>query len=364
MALFDHASRLANLRSRMAGEELDVILLSIGADMPWLLGYEAMASERLTMAVVPQEGDVRLVVPQLEAPRVDTGDGLFEVVAWSETQDPLALVAGFAGDARSAAIGDHTWARFVIGLQAHAPKLRMQPASRVLAPLRVRKDAAEVALLRETAEAADTVSRALAGERFSGRTEADLARSVGEATVAAGCSRAAFTIVASGPNAASPHHEPGDREMRRGDTVVVDFGGTVGGYHSDTTRTFVVGDPTPEVAAAFEVLAQAQRTGREAALVGAAAGAIDRKTRAVIDDGGYGEHFIHRTGHGIGLEVHEDPYLVEGNDTPIQAGMAFSIEPGIYMPGKWGMRIEDIVVASETGPQVLNNTTRSLVVVG
>ncbi len=361
---FDHAARLAKLRKEMAADGVDVTLLSTGSDLPWLLGYTAMPSERLTMAVVPQSGDVRLLVPVLEAPRVDVPDDLFEVVTWEETEDPIDLVADFVGDAVEAAIGDQTWARFVVQLQERAGRLRLRPAAPMLGRLRVRKEAAEIDLLRAAGAAADTVSSELAGERFSGRTERELAQSIAEATVAAGHDKAAFTIVASGPNAASPHHEPGDRTMQRGDLVVIDFGGSVGGYHSDTTRTFAIGDPADDVFGAYEVLAEAQRVGRKTVAAGVAASAVDHSTRRVIDDAGFGDYFIHRTGHGIGLDVHEDPYLVAGNDTPLEEGMAFSIEPGIYMPGRWGMRIEDIVVVTAEGPEALNNAPRSLVVVG
>jgi len=348
----------------MADADVDVVLLSVGADLPWLIGYEAMPSERLTMAVVPQSGDIHLVVPELEAPRVTVADDLFEVVAWHETEDPLGLVADSVGGGATVALGDQTWARFAIGLQDRVAGIRLQTASRMLGELRLRKDSVEIDMLRTAGAAADTVSAALAGERFSGRTERQLAASIAEATVAAGHDKAAFTIVASGPNAASPHHEPGDRAMQRGDVVVVDFGGSVRGYHSDTTRTFAVGDPPDDVAEAFEVLVEAQRVGRKTAEAGVAAEEVDAATRTVIDDAGYGKYFIHRTGHGIGLDVHEDPYLVVGNDTALEEGMAFSIEPGIYKPGRWGMRIEDIVVVTSEGLEALNNTDRSLVVVG
>jgi Xaa-Pro aminopeptidase len=187
-----------------------------------------------------------------------------------------------------------------------------------------------------------------------------VSRWITEALVAEGTERVNFAIVASGPNAASPHHEPGDRVIAPGDSLVCDFGGTLDGYCSDITRTFAVGDPTDEVAKAYEVLHRAQEAAFAAAAPGVAAEAVDAAARSVIADAGYGEYFIHRTGHGIGLEEHEDPYLVAGNTEPLEPGMAFSIEPGIYVPGRFGMRIEDIVVVTSAGAERLNNAPREL----
>ncbi len=174
---------------------------------------------------------------------------------------------------------------------------------------------------------------------------------------------AAFAIVASGPNAASPHHEPTDRVLERGDTVVADFGGSIGGYFSDTTRTFSVGEPSAEVSAAHDALQRAQQAGLEAVRPGVTAEEIDGATRRVLADAGFAEWFIHRTGHGIGLEVHEEPYLVAGNPQPLQPGMVFSVEPGIYVPGRFGMRIEDIVVVTTAGGRRLNESPHLLRVV-
>jgi Xaa-Pro aminopeptidase len=195
----------------------------------------------------------------------------------------------------------------------------------------------------------------------SGRcTERDLAAEVQRLTIAEGHDVASFAIVASGPNAASPHHEPTHRVIEEGDTVVIDFGGRWRGYCSDTTRTFVVGEPSAEVGAAHAVLATAQAAARAAVHPGVTCEDVDRAARDVIDDAGYGEYFIHRTGHGIGLEVHEHPYIVSGNTEPLEQGMTFSIEPGIYLPGRFGMRIEDIVACAEDGVDELNRSPRTL----
>lgn len=224
----------------------------------------------------------------------------------------------------------------------------------------MRKDADEIEMLRAAGAATDRVVATLRTVTFAGRTERDVAGDVQHLTVAEGHDVSSFAIVASGPNAASPHHEPTLRVIEEGDTVVVDFGGRWRGYCSDTTRTFVVGKPSSEVAAAHAVLEASQAAGRAAVRPGATGEDVDAAARAVIEAAGYGEYFIHRTGHGIGLEVHEDPYIVKGNREPLEAGMTFSIEPGIYMPGRFGMRIEDIVACSPDGIDELNRSSRAL----
>jgi len=226
------------------------------------------------------------------------------------------------------------------------------------------KESDEIRYLRQAAAATDRVVERLEPMRFSGQTEVEMAAVVRAMTVEEGHDVATAAIVASGPNAASPHHEATDRVMQPGDTVVVDFGGRHRGYCSDTTRTFSIGEPGTGIAQAYQVLEEAQAAGRVAVAPGVTAASVDAATRRIIDEAGYGELFIHRTGHGIGLEGHEHPYLVEGNDLLLEEGMAFSIEPGIYLPGDWGMRLEDIVVCSESGIDELNRSARHLRVVG
>ncbi len=356
------ASRMDRARMLLAARGIDVLLCSVGADLPYLTGYRAMPLERLTMLVLPCDGPATLVVPELEAPRVERRDD-FEVRAFGETEDPVALVGGLMSAARSALIGDTTWATFLMRLQEQLPGVSFASASPLTRELRMRKDPAEIDLLRRAGEATDRVVARLDGMRVSGRRERDLAREIAAMTVEEGHDDATFTIVASGPNAASPHHESADRELRNGDTVVIDFGGRVGGYCSDTTRTFSVGDPAAEVAEAFAVLHEAQSTGVAAVQPGVPAEEIDAVTRRVIADAGFGEFFIHRTGHGIGLEEHEHPYIVEGNRLPLEPGMTFSIEPGIYIPGRFGMRIEDIVAVTGDGVDPLNLSPHHLHIV-
>lgn len=360
----DLAERVERARQAMDREGIDVMLLSAGRDLPYLTGYEATPLERLTMAVVHGSGDLTLVVPELEAPRVVEHPGVFEVVSWSETEDPIEIVAAKAGRPGCVAIGDETWSTFLLSLQERLPDASFVRAGPIVSSLRIHKSPAEVGLLRAAAEAADRVMVRLAGMELSGHTEGALAALVSEMLVEEGHDAAAFAIVAAGKHSASPHHEPGGAVIVPGDVVVLDFGGRMGGYHSDTTRTFYVGEVSAEAAAVHEVVREAQEAALEAAVAGASGAQVDEAARSVISDAGYGDHFIHRTGHGIGLDVHEQPYLVAGSGSPLGPGMAFSIEPGVYLPDDFGVRIEDIVVLGEDGPERLNRSPRDPVVVG
>jgi Xaa-Pro aminopeptidase len=289
---------------------------------------------------------------------------VFALRPWRETEDPVAIVAGLCGRATVAAISDRTWARFLLGLTDALPSTRFVAASSVLGPLRAVKDPHEIAALQAAATAVDVIAQNLRDRPFAQRTEASVSREIVDALLEHGHERANFAIVASGPNAASPHHEPGARVITRGDTVVCDFGGTMHGYCSDITRTYVVGEPSAEIAAAYGVLRDAQERAVQAAVTGVTCEAVDAAARDVIAAAGYGDYFVHRTGHGIGLEEHEDPYIVSGNTEPLAPGHAFSVEPGIYVPGRFGFRIEDIVVATAEGPRRLNVAPRDLAVVG
>ncbi len=360
--------RFDRVRERMVRLGVDVLALSVGADLPWLCGYEAMPLERLTMLVVPKDGDATLVVPALEAPRVTERPGLFHLRPWGETEDPIAVVADLIGSASTVAVGDRTWARFLIDLQRARPLARFGRASEVTVALRAVKDDAEVAALGAAAAAADAVAHELQiGEvPLVGRTEAEVSADLGRRLVQRGHQRVNFAIVAAGENAASPHHEPGPRVIGPDEVVLCDFGGTMAdavgvGYCSDITRCVWTGSPTREAAEVYDVLRAAQQAAVDAVAVGTSAAAVDRAARDVIAGAGLGEHFVHRTGHGIGVEEHEDPYVVEGNAEELVAGNAFSIEPGIYLPGRFGFRLEDIVVADGSGAVRLNHADRSLV---
>ena len=364
------ADRFARVREAMAAQGIDALLLSLGADLPWLSGYEAMPLERPTVLVVPADGQAVLVVPELEAPRVEERGELFSIRPWRESEDAVGVVAGLVGGRRRLAVSDRAWAVLLLELQRRLPDAAFVPASRVTGPLRAVKDEAEVAALRAAGAAADRVALALlAGEiALIGRSEAEVSAEISRRLLAEGHAAVNFAIVGSGPNAASPHHEASGRVIGRGETVVCDFGGTFRlggdvGYCSDTTRTVVTGDPSAALRELYDVLEAAQAKAVAAVAPGVACEQIDRVARELITAAGYGERFIHRTGHGIGVEEHEDPYIVEGNTTPLQPGHAFSVEPGIYLPGLFGARIEDIVVVSGDGVVPLNVSDHSLHVV-
>jgi Xaa-Pro aminopeptidase len=360
--------RMATTRVRMAELGVDVLLLSVGPDLPYLTGYEAMPLERLTMLVLPAQGDASLVVPRLEAPRVVERPGLFDLVTWNETDDPVAIVAGLAGRAGLAAIGDKTWARFLVDLLGRMPATRFVKGSDVTGPLRAVKDRAEITALRRAGAAVDRIAAQLQGGEIPliGRTEADVSADLCRRILAEGHHKVNFAIVASGPNAASPHHEPGERIIGPGEVVLCDFGGTMAGhdgigYCSDITRCVVTGEPSAELRDLYAVLLEAQLAAVAAATIGTPCEDVDGVARRIITEGGYGDYFVHRTGHGIGIEEHEDPYIVAGNCTALVPGHAFSVEPGIYLPGRTGARLEDIVVAGADGPDPLNDADHALV---
>jgi Xaa-Pro aminopeptidase len=358
-----YSHRMARVRARLQELGVDVLLLSIGADLPWLTGYEALETERLTMLALPRESDATLVVPRLEAARVEAQPDVFSIVSWDETDDPIAIVAGLAGAANTVAIGDHTWARFLLDLQRALPRAAFRKGSEITAPLRMVKDAAEIDALRSAARAVDGIVADMRSRLFGGRTEKDVHRELVQRMLDAGHERANFAIVGSGPNGASPHHEAGPRTIETGDVVVCDFGGSMRHYCSDITRLFVVGEPSPEVRDTYDVLVGAQEKAVQSATVGTPCEEVDATARRIIADAGFGDRFIHRTGHGIGVETHEDPYIVAGNAAPLAPGNTFSVEPGIYLPGRFGLRLEDIVVATPDGPERLNQAPRDLAVV-
>lgn len=359
-------ARLADVTRAAAEAGLDGLLVSPGADLRYLSGYEALPLERLTCLVVrPAETPV-LLVPRLEeasaaaSPAAEAG---VEIVPWEETDDPYAVVASLLPAARRVAVDDQMWAEKVLALREALPEAQQVLAGTVLRPMRLRKSPAEVEALRQAATAIDEVHAQMDRWLRAGRSEREVGRDIAEAITEAGHARVDFVIVGSGPNGASPHHEQSDRVIEPGDPVVVDIGGTTpAGYCSDSTRTYSVGEPDAEFRDYYALLQRAQEAAVDSVRPGITCAAVDAAAREVIATGGHGEHFIHRTGHGIGLQTHEEPYIVAGNDLVLEPGMTFSIEPGIYLPGRHGARIEDIVVCVEDGVERLNRTPRDLVV--
>src|SRR5580693_2835879 len=361
------SERLARVADAVLASGLDVLLLTPGPDLRYVTGYDAKQLERLTCLAVPAQGDPALFVPRLELPAAQAspaGSLGLEIVPWEETADPFAMVVGLLGNVSAVGLSDRMWALFVLRFRDVLPSARLALASRALRPLRIRKTPAEVVALREAGEAIDRVHAQVPGWLRAGRTEREVGADITEAILAEGHATVDFVIVASGPNAASPHHEVCDRVLTAGDAVVVDIGGTMpSGYCSDSTRTYAIGEPPAEFTAYYKVLYDAQEAACAAVRPGVTAESVDAAAREPITRAGFGEAFFHRTGHGIGLEAHEDPYIVAGNSEPLEPGMAFSVEPGIY-PGPHGARIEDIVVCTEDGYERLNHTPRELVVIG
>jgi Xaa-Pro aminopeptidase len=356
--------RLARVQQAMAVRDVDIVMLSVGHDLPYLTGYHAMPLERLTMLVVPREGTATLVIPRLEEPRVAPHPTVFTTAPWNETDDPISLTARLAKGARRVAIGDQLWARFLVELLPHMAGVDWIRAVDVVGPLRRVKTAGEIAALQRAGAAADRVAAQLhAGDiPLIGRTEAQVSADISQRLLDEGHDVVNFAIVAAGENAASPHHHPGDRVIRAGEIVLCDFGGTMADYCSDITRCVYLGQPSPDVRDAYAVLKEAQAASVASAVVGVTCESVDAAARDIIAAAGYGDYFVHRTGHGIGMEAHEDPYIVSGNTELLEAGHAFSIEPGIYIPGKFGMRLEDIVVATGSGPLPMNAVSHDLVV--
>ena len=359
----NYSARLERVRREMSARSIDAVLLSVGHDLPYLTGYHAMPLERLTLLVVRMDSTPRMLVPRLEVPRVVPQPGVFEVVAWNETDDPVAMAAKMLVGAKTIAVGDQMWARFLVELLQHVDGARFVRAVDVVGALRAAKDHEEIEALRLAGAAADRVALELQSGLIPlvGRTEAEVSADISSRLIREGHDVVNFAIVAAGENAASPHHHPSDRVIKKGEIVLCDFGGTMNGYCSDITRCVFTGEPTVEVRDAYAVLQRAQQAGVEAGRVGGTCESVDAAARRIIDEAGFGEYFVHRTGHGIGMEAHEEPYMVNGNRTPIVAGHAFSVEPGIYIPGKWGMRLEDIVVATANGPDSMNRANHDLV---
>jgi Xaa-Pro aminopeptidase len=360
------ASRIGLVRDAVRAAGLDAVLLTPGPDLRYVTGYDAVQLERLTCLTVPGHGDPALWVPRLELPAAlasPVGSLGLEIIAWEENVDPFGLVADRLGNVTAVGLSDRMWALFVLRFRDALPSARLALASGALRPLRITKTTAEVRALREAGAAIDRVHARVPGYLRAGVTERDVAAAITEAILAEGHATVDFVIVASGPNAASPHHEVSDRVLLDGDAVVVDIGGAMpSGYCSDSTRTYAIGEPPAEFIAYYKVLRDAQEAACAAVRPGVTAESVDAAAREPIAAAGYGAAFFHRTGHGIGLETHEDPYIGAGNREVLEPGMAFSVEPGIY-PGPHGARIEDIVVCTDSGCERLNNTPRELVVV-
>ncbi|MBV9942737.1 MAG: M24 family metallopeptidase [Solirubrobacterales bacterium] len=362
----DFARRMAHAATQAREAGLSGVLVAPGPDLEYLIGYApGVIAERITMLVINVSREPAMIVPALErAGAADApGAAAISLREWGDGEDPYAATGRLLDADGRYAISDSAWAMHVLGLQRALPTSSYVSMTDALPMLRAVKDADELERLAAAARAVDACFAEIVRVRFEGRREREMGAQLATLLREHGHSRVDFTVVGSGPNGANPHHELSDRVIERGDMVVLDFGGVKHGYESDITRTVHVGEPNEEEEEVFEVVRRAQQAGYEAVRPGVACQEVDRAARGVIAGAGYGEYFIHRTGHGIGLTAHEPPYMIEGEIQPLEPGMCFSIEPGIYLPGRFGVRIEDIVTVTEGGARRLNNSTREMRIV-
>ena len=362
----DYAKRMSRAAEEAREAGLDGVIVTPGADLVWLTGYQPTAiTERLTMLLLTSGRRPTLLVPALERPDAEAAEAApsLEIMDWHDGSDPYQVARGMLNPEGRFGISDSAWAMHVLGLQQTLPQTSYRALTPSMPMLRSVKDPNELARLAMAGAAADATYEEIVHVRFSGRRETEVAANLSGLLRRFGHEQVDFTVVGSGPNGANPHHEAGDRVIQPGDAIVLDFGGLMYGYGSDTTRTVCVGEPGPELRRVHEIVRHAQQAAFEAVRPGVACQEIDRVARAVITAAGFGEQFIHRTGHGIGVTTHEPPYMVEGEEQLLRPGMCFSIEPGIYLAGRFGVRIEDIVTVTENGARRLNNTDHGLRVV-
>ncbi|MFW0794777.1 Xaa-Pro peptidase family protein [Gordonia sp. CPCC 205515] len=360
-----YRTRIDRAAALTADAGLDALIVSTGPDLRYLTGSRANTFERLTALVIPAAASPRLVVARLELASVRDSaiDDLgIEVAAWVDGEDPYGLALADLASGAKVAVCDTMPALHVVPIADHT-KATPALATDVLRELRMIKDDSEIAALREAGAAIDRVHARMGEFLAPGRTEREVADDIRAAIVEEGHTGAEFIIVGSGPHGADPHHEFSDRTIERDDVVVIDIGGPVEpGYNSDSTRTYCFTTPPAKVADAYAALQAAQQAAVSAVKPGLTAEQVDAVARDLLREHDLADRFIHRTGHGIGLSVHEEPYIVAGNSIELRPGMAFSIEPGVYFDGDWGARIEDIVVVTDDGCESVNNQPHDLVV--
>lgn len=361
----DYLARWRALRERAREVGANALIVGGGSDLHYLTGHDGHSYERLTAVVASADSDARpaaLITPKLEAERIAAMPEVFTISPWEDSEDPIELAIANLPEVGSVLVSDDLHAHHLLALQSARPGLSFRALNQALGGMRAVKTGAERRALRTVGALADKVHQQIRdGEvPLVGRTELDVKQDIHDRLLAAGHDTVVFIIVASGPNSASPHHHPGDRVIQPNEMVLFDFGGTYEGFTSDTTRCVFTGPIPDEVADAWSSLVDAQEAAFQAAQPGNRLCDVDSAARTALTEDGYGAEFIHRTGHGIGTEVHEHPYVTGSNAAPIVEGNAFSIEPGIYRVGEWGMRLEDIVVIETDGPVRCNSTDRTL----
>jgi Xaa-Pro aminopeptidase len=359
--------RTSRCQALMQERGVDLLALSPGPNLHYLSGFREEPGERLLLLLLPSEGSPCFIAPQLYEEHLRRDSWVEDLRIWRDGEDPIPLlqraIQEKAPSVRRISVDDRMWALFLLPLLQVCPNARFEVASQLLSELRMRKDPRELEQMRKAATIVDEVFEWVCQQSIEGLTERELAGALEAEMRRRGAEGIAFeTLVASGPNGALPHHRAGERRIQRGDLVILDYGCRIGGYHSDITRTVACGPPDEQARKIYEIVQQVQEAAVQAVRPGVPAQEVDRTARSLITQAGYGERFIHRTGHGIGLEVHEPPYIVEGNDLPLEAGMTFSVEPGIYLPGQLGIRVEDIVAVTAEGVERLNRCSRELIV--
>ncbi len=354
-----HPDRVGRVQAALSGGE--ALVLSPGATVRYLTGFDEPQMERPVLLTVTPD-DVRFLVPALYEEQVrDTGVGAVET--WPVGGDPWEVIDNALGGRDRLLVDDAMRASFVLALQDAVPDASCGLASTVMDAVRAVKDDTELDAIGHACSVADRVVAAVRDWTLAGETEDAVAARIRDAFDEYGGDDVAFDpIVGSGPNGAKPHHRHGDRVIADGDPIVVDLGCVVDGYRSDMTRMVVAGDAAPPDAfrEVYDVIRRAQRAAIDAVAPGGAAHAVDAAAREVIVDAGYGDAFVHRTGHGIGLETHEAPYIGPDDDTVLEAGMVFSVEPGIYLSDRFGVRVEDLVAVTADGCERLTRAERGL----
>ena len=369
-----HSERLARARAQLRAHALDYLLVGPSADLHYLIGAQTRPSERMAVLLLPQEGPASVVLPAFEAPSLPQLPPDVQVVPWGESDNPAQVVASIVGGQPrhpggayfTIGVSDRLWSVFLLRLQVELPRATFTPGGHVMAELRQVKSPEELALLQAAGAAADRVFGTIVTRPFAGRAERDVAEEIAALLRAEGFKVEGLPIVASGPNSASPHHHSGERIIEQGDMVVLDFAAPLQGYYCDITRTVFVGSlpgDNSEEERVYNLVQAAQEAAVRAARPGLTGEQLDSVARDLFDEAGYAQYFLHRLGHGIGLDGHEPPYLVQGNYSTLGAGMSFSVEPGLYLPGRFGVRIEDIVFLTGQGAVRCNNAPREITTV-
>jgi Xaa-Pro aminopeptidase len=361
----EQAARVGRLQEEMKNAGVDLAAIAPTSNMRYLLGFSPLADERLCLVLVTA-GGTRLVVPDLNADQVEARTGV-EGIRWTDDEGPENALAEALRELRAEgpallAADAAMRADALLVLQKAAQPDRSVSAADLMSRLRMRKSEREIEALARAAEQADRAMMVGVEACRPGVTEREVAQTIARYFREDGAETVEFTLVASGPNGAFPHHEAGDRPLEVGDTIVIDIGASLDGYKSDITRMVHLGEPSADVRTVYETVLEANRRGREVAIPGTLACDVDRAARSVIEEAGYGPYFVHRTGHGLGMDVHETPWISADSKTVLEPGMVFSVEPGIYLPGRFGVRIEDIVAVTEGECRCLTGLDRDLIV--